>query len=672
MKSKTSFFNRGIFLNDLKRFSWIWVSYLVALIFMIPMKILMRIDNFYRDMLPGTSYDPIKDYNPVIDFLRFESGDKLLMYVVPVITAIFLFRYMQSKDSGDMYHSLPIKRSTLFNSKIILGLLFLTIPLIITGGICMAIRQSVGLSEFYSINAVLNWMNINILMNTIIFMGAVFFGMITGSSVTQGVLTYIFLFIPVGLSGLLSVNLMAFVHGFNADYYISDRIIKFSPLVKIADLSSSTSHFLISLNEIVVYIVFCIAFYIGALIIYKVRNIESYTQIISFKVLEPIFKYGVTFCTMLLGGAYFYEITTSLPWTTFGYAAVALIGYLISLMLIKKTFYVFKPENLKGFAAFAGAMTVTALLIHIDVTGFESRVPDTAKVKRVYFSRGVHYYLNSKDTPEETRYFFTDRENIKRIATLHNEITSDSEISNPFHQNVVDYNSTDIIYELEDGSKLVRRYDVPVKKYYAHLKPIYESIEYKKMNYDVFTMDISNVKEIEISPNDVDSKGVSLVSPEEISAFIALAKKDITEASYEQMESSLGCRSYADIKESYTNNGKINYRSFSITPDSKNVRGWLDKKGYTQKAILTTDDIKYIVVEEKNGDPYSLDENKSTKRLEINQLDKIQTCMDTYTSLHGSNSKKYIVGIYLKDGGAFYKSFDDEKAPEFVDEYFEQ
>ena len=672
MKSKISFFNSGILFNDLKRFSWIWVSYLAALIFMVPLEILMNIDRFYRDMTPGSSFDPVRDYNPIIDLFRFESGDKLLMYAVPVITAIFLFRYMQSKDSGDMYHSLPVKRSTLFNSKIILGILFLTVPLLITGAMCIAMRHTLGIYEFYSINAVLNWMNINILMNIIIFMGSVFFGMITGSSITQGVLTYIFLFIPVGLSALLSFNMMIFVNGFNADYYISDRIIKFSPLTKIADLSSSSSHFLISMNEIIIYIILCALFYLGALLIYRIRNIESYTQIISFRLLEPIFIYGVTFCTMLLGGAYFYERTSSRPWTIFGYTAIALLGYLISLMLIKKSFYIFKSQNMRGFVAFAGAMAVIAGLIHVDVTGFESRIPDTSNIKRVYFARGVHYYLDAKGTPEESRYFFTENANIERISALHREVISDSEISNPFSPKGEDYESINFIYELENGSKLVRCYDIPKEKYYAYFKSIYESFEYKKMNYDVFTVDISKIKEIEISPNDGGLKGVSLISPEEISAFVALAKKDITESSYEQLENKLGCSSYVDISKSGSHDRKVYYRGFSITPEFKNVRSWLDKKGYTEKAILTPSNIKYIVVEERKGDSYSIDENESIKRLEINEPDKIQTCINTYASLNSGSNNKYIVGVYTNDGSSFYKSFDDKNTPEFVNTYFEK
>ena len=40
----------------------------------------------------------------------------ILILIVPVLTGLLLFRYLQANTAADMVHALPIKRETLYNT----------------------------------------------------------------------------------------------------------------------------------------------------------------------------------------------------------------------------------------------------------------------------------------------------------------------------------------------------------------------------------------------------------------------------------------------------------------------------------------------------------------------------------------------------------------------------
>lgn len=112
MKSKISFLNKGIFINDIKRFGWIGVVHTLVLFFFVPLQILMN-------------YDSIKNfngYNPITNIFHFRYEiHPILMVIVPTLTGIFLFLYIYSKKSVDLFHTLPVKRESLYNSHILKG-----------------------------------------------------------------------------------------------------------------------------------------------------------------------------------------------------------------------------------------------------------------------------------------------------------------------------------------------------------------------------------------------------------------------------------------------------------------------------------------------------------------------------------------------------------------------
>ena len=119
----TSLFNKGLFMDDLKRVSWLGILYTLALFFVVPLLILM---NYGQE-------DP--DYTVIKELFYLNGGDMqgVLVLVVSLFMGIFIFRYMQVKNSSDMMHSLPIKRKVLYRTHILTSLILLILPVFADG-----------------------------------------------------------------------------------------------------------------------------------------------------------------------------------------------------------------------------------------------------------------------------------------------------------------------------------------------------------------------------------------------------------------------------------------------------------------------------------------------------------------------------------------------------------
>ena len=129
----------------------------------------------------------------------------LSIAVIPVLTAILLFRYIQSKKSVDMIHCLPIKRVKLYDNHIFIGILILVVPVLITALSALLLKEALNLNNYrfhFTVKTVASWTGRTILFNIVIFLSSVLVGMFTGLSSAQGILTYIFLFLPMRINYL--------------------------------------------------------------------------------------------------------------------------------------------------------------------------------------------------------------------------------------------------------------------------------------------------------------------------------------------------------------------------------------------------------------------------------------------------------------------------------------
>ncbi|HAG10181.1 MAG TPA: hypothetical protein DCK76_02050 [Desulfotomaculum sp.] len=690
MKLKTSFINRGVLLNNFKSFSWVGAVYLLGLLLSVPLKIIMLYSNAEGAIL---SQDPVI-YLRI--FSHYDFWQLMILIIAPVLTALLLFGYLQNGKAADMAHALPVKRETLYHTHILAGLIFLFVPLIITALAAWALVAGLGIPKV-SGQDIATWLAISLLFNLLYFITGVATGMFTGLSGVQGVLSYILLLLPSGLSMLLLHNMSMHTYGLAFDSYMQS--VNISPLAEMFNYP-------IHKTEIAAYLLASIALYLLGLYLYRRRQSEAAGSAITFDALRPFFKYGVTFCFMLFVGSYFYQTQGSLGWAYFGYLLGSLPAYLGVEILLQKSLHVFKPKIIKGFGIYALIVIICIGALRLDFTGYERRLPELAEVESVFMDN-VFYppsLLNMAQTRHAVNYkyddmnpvapfekplpIYTRAENIADVYALHQKIVSNRTIEKAAmqdrHRNSFVTGARRplyFIYYLKNGSHICRQYKVNLPDYARQLKSIYESREYKIFHNAILSINPSEIKMLEINANETN-KSVRIVDQKLIQQAVAALQSDIMKQSYEEMIDDR--QSWASINIVLKNNdttGLVWEKTYV------NFEQWLKNTGeYNNARLIARDDIQYAVVTKQTGageegteayrlykeEPQQLllNAEKTPGHLKLIDPEKMEVCLRQYTTDIYRYPKPYNVVFLLKNGDIFTGGFTEADAPTFVKEHF--
>ncbi|MCF6137681.1 DUF6449 domain-containing protein [Pseudalkalibacillus berkeleyi] len=662
MQSKASWINKEMIVQSFRSVGWVSIIYLVGLLLIMPLQVLMIWSNEENQQ-----YRYFKN----VFSINFEL-QLLLMFAIPVLLGMFLYRYLQVKSASDFMHSLPIKRTKMYTQYFSIGIIYLAVPILITAIILMILHAALGLEHYYTLSEVAQWIGITFANLILVFAATVFIGTMTGLTAVQGVLTYILLLFPAGITALLLMNAKHYLFGFNADYYFNKKLEYYSPIIAAPMLQNTSSEF--SILQGMIYLVIAILFFLFGLFIYKRRKLEGVSQALVFNPLKPVFKYGVTFCTMLVGGVYFGETQNSLTWLVVGYLIGSIIGYFVAEMILHKTWRVF--THLKGYFGFAIILALGIFILQFDVTGFEKKVPEAENIERIYF--GNHYYeYADKYRPENNTYpkpFLQDASNISAVMKLHEEIIENKSTLNQEYPGHQDLRNVFIVYEMKNDKKVIREYQIPDNgEYDKYLKPIYESMEYK-MNFEkILVVNPEDVTRITIDSEGPSSKRVTISSPEKIKEAIEVLKEDVKNETFDSRKQNRGVTSILlfDIAGS----GRDYFGEFK--PSYVQFEKWLEKEGKLEDARINANDVDYAVVvnhDQIDGSQdiyqYSGEEfQKMNNALKVTSEDEIEESLENSAGHLGANP--YVILFHYKNGNRDIRSFYPSDVPDFVKKHFE-
>lgn len=662
MPLKTSLLNPEILKLMLRSSGWVSIIYFIVLLFAIPFEILARAT---QERLMFESMN-VFQYNLELQYI--------LLVSVPVLLPLFLFHFMQSKQSSDLIHSLPIKRETLFHQYTLFGWLMVNLPVFLIAIIVFVQRTVLDLQSILVIDSIFYWLGMTILFNTIIYISTVFIGMITGISIVQGILSYIFLLLPAGLFVLSAFNLQFFMVGFPDSYHLNGKVQYLSPLTMIEGIQDISNGILLG-----IYAGISVLLYFLSLVLYKKRKPESVSQAVIFPILKPILKFGMTVCCALLAAAYFGDDYRDLSeaWLFFGYLFGSFFGYVLAEILLHKTWRVL--GHLRGYLYYGGILIVIIVIFQFDLTNYENRIPELEDIQRVHLSDGPFLYLNpeqsgySKDT-----FYLNEKSNIELVHNLHEHILSNKESKKAAGE---PHETAFFVYELKNGKKLVREYDINKEDYLAYYKPIYESKEYKEVNYPLFNLSLDKINMITIESMGYKNDRAVISEKADIEEFLSIIKEDILASTYEEMYSSKSFQSHISFS---LNNSDVMYGYADVRALSsyKKLENWLAKKELLDNAFISEEDIDFAVVLEKedleiNYDGYSGMEvftklNNHSYAKTFKTKEEIRDLMDITEDAYLPDSKKtYVVAFKFKNHqDPYLGTFDKSNAPAFVNEKF--
>ncbi|WP_243454479.1 DUF6449 domain-containing protein [Desulfosporosinus fructosivorans] len=377
------------------------------------------------------------------------------------------------------------------------------------------------------------------------------------------------------------------------------------------------------------YILAAVMFLVLGWFVYKYRKLETAGDIIVFPVLYPVFKYGLTFCIMLVGGTYFCGVSRqSFPLLMFGYILGSVLGYFVAEILIHKSFKVL--HFYKGYLCYSAVILILFGGISLDVFGFVNRVPNPEEVNKVYFGYNFEewVYYEKEKNPDylESRYgkgyfannqplFLESKENIAGITELQRHLIKERKKG--------EGQSRYIIYSLKNGGYIIRQYNINEtdQNDAASLKPIYESVEYKKSRFPAIALRPDDIKLITLNDNRSSKRPVILTGETDIQELTELLENEIIKMSYEDMVSGKSGKdqyiriSVIDNKDKETN--------IQIQRSFTSLIKWLKNKGYYDRFALLLDDIESVELEKADR----ISNSKQAvipKRVEIKEREVIE------------------------------------------------
>lgn len=663
MPLKTSSFKKEVFKQDFRNVGWISIVYSLVLLFTVPLQLAMALGD---EEASGVYRVEPSDAGLFASTFTFEI-QSVFLFIMPVLMAIFLFRYMHVKSSSDFIHSLPIRREKLFNYHIGSGLVLLLAPIILNSLILLLFIGAADVSEFYTINDLGYWTGLMIIVTLLVFMSGVFVGTLTGLSAVQGILTYTLLVFPIGVFGLISYHISLYTTGFSGNIVLDQTSQRLSPIFDVVEyypMDMGEDFLPVDYKTLGIYIVIAVLFYFASKFIYKKRQLESASQSIAVTWLEPVFKYGVTFCFALVGGIYFGETQNAYPWIICGNILGGVFGYFLSTMLLEKTWRVFSFSHWRWLAGYGLAVSLLVTVIPLLWMGYEDYIPERNEIEGAFF--GSHYSQYEDYIARDEGELIRSGEALAAVRNLHEKMIQKGE---PLASNGERFF---IAYKMKNGDQVYRSYQLDRAEVETQLETVVEKREYKEVNYPILHISSDKAQRINITApyNDND---VYITDPEKISNFLDHIKQDIYEISYENMDPSERLESVGQIFIE----GQDSV-DFTLQRSYEGTMKWLKSEELYDQSILQAEDIAYVEVyprEKSTGIPnevaFERMKEDNIKPLKMEDTEKIKQVLQANSNWQNGS---YLVGLYFNEAEPRVNAvlgFSEEEAPSFITDYFD-
>ncbi|MBE7036087.1 MAG: ABC transporter permease [Ruminococcaceae bacterium] len=416
MTSKTFLIKGGMIRFQIKRFWWISGFYALILFLATPFHILSLGKEYILEV--------VADFPERAVDVLFNDLSLPWLLIASVVLGICMFRYMQNVRSATLFHALPVKRRELYFSSLLSGIILLAVPILLNAIILFIMGFFGGYYPVLQPHWILDWIGGQLLSGTVIFCFVFFVGVLTGSSIAQLIFSFVFCFLPMGITWLSSYLLEDWLFGFTGN----GMEPVFEVLMKIIPMSEP--QFLCLEPDWLVLILQCVYLLLFSglgFLLYRKRDTERAGDVAAFRFMRPLFLYGVTFCVMLVGVSFVRAVGGDGGAPNVVVALLfALLGYCVAKALLLKSFRIL--PYYKGYLVFAAVLLLAYSAIHFNAFGFGTTVPMAETIEKAYI--GYHY---APSWYEKENIFnhgctqcaeFADKESIEIVRSLQQEAIS--------------------------------------------------------------------------------------------------------------------------------------------------------------------------------------------------------------------------------------------------------
>ncbi|WP_339189415.1 hypothetical protein MKX33_05165 [Paenibacillus sp. FSL R5-0490] len=574
------FCNRGILIQNFRQHGWIGILYLITLLFSLPLYI-------------ATEY---RDVPQQIISLFQANGEVQILFAItlPVAAGIFLFRYIQSGAPSDLFHSLPLRRKHLLTVNLLTGFVMILIPIWITTAITGWVWAVLDQPAFlFDGSTIWMWGLSMSIYSLFMFMLTVAVGMCIGQSVLQGLTVYALVLLPVVVWFIMSLHLQHYLLGY-AFEEVGFNAEKLSLVLRVGSISNLP----VIRQELIIYAIFAILFIPLTYVLYAKRQVESATQAVTFKLIKPIFRFGLMFTLVLIGGGYFTMIAPrgSAGWGIFGYILGGIVGYIVAEMIIRKTWLIWSSRLLPKLILYG---IIAGLILYVpiaDWNGYAARVPEMSKVNSIKLGGESYTYSNGVSQKKDDAHLYSnDSEYMGAVIALHQKIVNSDLplLDDPINTGMRNDESILINYKLDNGKVMKRKYYIPEAEFHQELKALKQSQDYKRVAFETYKLD-EDALSFGIRSAISSYRKVYISNPEQVREFKTLLKQDIFDQTYEEQRSPWQSFAYAEMNQDSTSKDPFQPRemwNFEIKPSYDRVLAWLKENKLYDQLLVQADEI---------------------------------------------------------------------------------
>lgn len=509
MTSKISLFNRGIYKSTVRRYIWGSVFYAIVLFMCTVLPILFSENpDSTRYMLSETPRSIILDdiylYFPLV-FSIF----------VPTVTALLVYRFVHSKKTSVFVHSLPVTRLANYKTSVLAALTLMSAPIVLNGAIlCLMSLGEYG--ALFDVTSCLVWTGLNLLAVFLMFSVASVAAFLTGNSFAMVGINVLIHLVAIIFAGSFSSLSEAFLYGYYDMNLMINATVEWNFVGYIMSAANNLRHFPVefgfSVLKLFAMIGLALALYIAAYLLYRKRRLETCEDVAAYRILNPIYKYLLTFIVSLGSfGIFSYMFGEAPMFPVLLTLILSAVSYFAAEMVLKKSFKIWGAY--KGYLIFLALFAaLICTFVFTSFFGFETRVPDIGDVQAVEMHRT--YYSN------DDRPYVEDEALFEFVLETHRELVRDENIR-VFNTTTPERSETLFVgYKLNNGRTLTRRFNVSEEMLCETLDTLYESENYKTKTLEIFSPKIGEIKRIEL-PSDGYIKG------DDIPGFMEALTRDL-------------------------------------------------------------------------------------------------------------------------------------------------
>lgn len=663
MTSKSLFFKR--IKQDLHQRIWFPVILFVVTFLAMELTLVSELDHLSTKM---NAAQMMQMY--LVEFFTLVNPYFVVTGFAAVICAVNGFSYMHSARKLDTYHSLPIKRETLFWQQYVYGVIYYLIPMVIHTVICLGIGALMGAFTVEALTNMVWFMMLQTLMYLLFYSVSVVSVCLTGNIV----ISVLGCCVLVAYSWILYMMKVG-LHEIFFDTYCYESTTKiwaFSPIHLIANMMSDAEYMD---NEVFVYakyinhyvkmLVQVVAYTFAALWLYKKRSSEAAGKSMAFGFVEPIVKTMVVLPVAFASAVIFSNIVMNdknFVWFAFG----GLFGFVLTCLVMEAIFRqnpreVFKHP--KHLAVNGLIVTAIFILFRFDVFGYDYYVPTNVKSQAIYVQDIGYlnmYHENHSDWCIENMELMPSDASNRFIEQAIEDTEQCYENYRLSEEGDEYYSNMYVKHQLENGKTVYRRYVINLENELAQqcLQEIYNTEAYKLGTYPILSDGWKkNYNAIEVVTAYAEDSFV--LSKEKMTKLIQTYQRELKNLSFEEVwsespiaELDFGNKStskeYSYHYYEYESGYKI-YDSFTQTI------ALLEEYGCIMKTVLPVEQILSVSIEDwsvenddKNGEIDKVMQVEYTQQ-DVDKLTEILQNIESSSLLDGINyyHNRYAVEISI-------------------------